>query len=61
MKVYQERWFNRLLAATRRRQVIAVCKQVSADDTGHTDALTQALAREYLKLAAKHEALVRAK
>jgi len=57
MKVYQERWLQRLYNAKRRRQVVAVCKQINADDTGGTDALTQVIAREYLNLEVKYEAI----
>lgn len=51
MKAYQERWLERLYRAKRSREVIAVCKRICEDDTGHTGALTMQLAEAYLRLA----------
>jgi hypothetical protein len=49
MKAYQEQWLERLQSATRAEQVLAVCQKIVNDDTGHTDALTQALAKAFLQ------------
>lgn len=57
MKVYQEKWARRLWVAKRRRQVVAVCRQIRADDTGCTDSLTQALANQYLNLEMRYQAI----
>jgi len=55
MSEHQEKpW---LWTAKRRRQVVAVCKQIKADDTGHTDSLTQALADQYLNLEMRYQAI----
>ena len=50
MKVYQDRWLQKLLSASSKEEVTAVCKKIVSDDTGNTNALTQTLAKEYLKL-----------
>lgn len=58
MKEYQYRWLQKLRIAKRRRDIVSVCKKINSDDSGYTDALTQAVSLAYLNLEEKYTKLL---
>ena len=48
MKVYQQIWILLLEKAQTTSDVLKVCKEIVADDTGATDQLSQLLAKTIL-------------
>jgi hypothetical protein len=51
MKVYQQIWCDKLIAAKDLDELNKVCEEISDDDTGGTDLLAQLLAIAILRLA----------
>lgn len=50
MKVYQEKWAERLMEGDTAANAREVCQEILADDTGGTDILSTTLARQVLLL-----------
>jgi hypothetical protein len=54
MKVYQERWAEKLRTCKSNFTLIKTCLQILKDDTGHTDELATALASAIIRSFKKH-------
>ena len=50
LKAYQNNWWVDLVYKNNENDLERVCLEIIADDTGHTDKLTQRLAKEILTL-----------
>ena len=53
MKVYQQKWIDRLIKTKSQLTLYRICVEIIKDDTGHTDMLAQVLAKSIISVIYK--------